>query len=114
MAVDRARRRLPGLGDAPLFPAPSNPRESVSRHLCDKWLRKAEKLAGLDALPGKLWHAYRAKFATEMLDQPERVVKKLGGWKDSRTLDLYTQPGEEAMLRALANRKDLRERRGEP
>jgi hypothetical protein len=35
----------------------------VSRYLCDKWLREAERLAGVEKLDGRLWHAYRAKFA---------------------------------------------------
>ena len=26
---------------------------------CDKWLRRAEKLAGLEPLKGSLWYAYR-------------------------------------------------------
>lgn len=108
--LDRHTRSRPGIGDAPLFPAPGDPSKPVSRHLADKWLRRAEAAAGLEPLPGKLWHAYRAKFATELLDEPDRIVARLGGWKAPRTLDIYQQPGEEAMLRALERRKELRER----
>ena len=49
------------------------------------------------------------RFATELWDQPDRVVTKLGGWKEPRTLELYQQPGEDAMLQALEGRKELRQ-----
>ena len=110
--IDLVLRERPGIGGAPLFPAPKDPAEPVSRFLCAKWLREAEKLAGVEPLDGKLWHAYRAKFATELVDVPDRVVAKLGGWKAVRTLDIYQQPGEEAMLQAIESRKELREVRG--
>ncbi len=111
-AIDRVLRERPRIGNAFLFPAPRNPEKPVTRWLCDKWLRRAEELAGVEPLKGKLWHAYRAKFATEMVDAPDRVVAKLGGWKAVRTLDIYQQPGEEAMLQAIESRKELREVRG--
>ncbi len=107
--IDRVLRERPGIGGAPLFPSPKDPGEPVSRFLCGKWLQEAEKLAGVEPLDGKLWHAYRAKFATEMVGVPDRVVAKLGGWKAIRTLDIYQQPGEEAMLQAIESRKELRE-----
>jgi len=72
-------------------------------------LQEAEKLAGVEPLDGKLWHAYRAKFATELVEEPDRVVAKLGGWKEVRTLDIYQQPGEREMLRVVERRTELRE-----
>lgn len=94
-------------GNAPLFPAPRNPGEPVSRWLCDKWLRDAETKAGLEPLVGGLWHPYRRKFATDMVNVPDRIVAKLGGWKTPRTLDLYTQPSEEALAEALSLRRKV-------
>jgi hypothetical protein len=107
--IDRVLRERPGIGTAPLFPSPKDLGRSVSRHLCDKWLREAERLAGVEKLEGRLWHAYRAKFATEMVDVPDRVLAKLGGWKAVRTLDLYQQPTDDVMLEALEQRRALRE-----
>ncbi|MHC4234348.1 MAG: hypothetical protein ACYSUQ_04455 [Planctomycetota bacterium] len=75
----------------------------------DKWLREAEGKAGVEKLEGRLWHGYRAKFATEMVDVPDPVVAKLGGWKAVRTLDLYQQPSDDMMLEALEQRRALRE-----
>ena len=54
---------------------------------------------------GRLWHAYRAKFATEMVDVPDRVLAKLGGWKNPRSLDIYQQPSDDVMLEALEQRR---------
>ncbi len=105
------RDRL-AIGNATLFPSPKDLGQPVSRYLCDKWLREAERLAGLEKLDGRLWHAYRAKFATEMVDVPDRVLAKLGGWKAIRTLDLYQQPSDHMMLEALAKRRELREKAG--
>lgn len=108
-ALDRALRDRPGIGNAYIFPSPKDPAAAVPCHMCDKWLRKAECLAGVEPLEQGLWHPYRRRFATELWDQPDRVVTKLGGWKDARTLELYQQPGEDAMLQALEGRKQLRE-----
>jgi integrase len=93
--------------EAWLFPAPGNVGEPVSRYLCDKWLREAEKEAKLDPLVGGLWHPYRRKFASDMVDVPDRIVAKLGGWKTPRTLDLYSQPSEEVLASALSLRRGL-------
>jgi hypothetical protein len=41
------------------------PEESITRHLADKWLKRAEKLAGLEPQEGSLWHALRRNWATE-------------------------------------------------
>lgn len=107
--VDRVLRDRPGIGDAPLFPSPKDLGQPVSRHMCDKWLREAERRAGVEKLDGRLWHAYRAKFATEMVDVPDRVLAKLGGWKTPRTLDIYQQPSDDVLLEALEQRRTLRE-----
>ena len=107
--IDRVLRERLGIGNTPLFPSPNDLGQPVSRHLCDKWLREAERLAGVEKLDGRLWHAYRAKFATEMVDVPDRVLAKLGGWKAPRTLDIYQQPGDDVMLEALEQRRVLRE-----
>ncbi len=61
---------------------------------------------------GRLWHAYRAKFATEMVDVPDRVLVKLSGWKNPRTLDIYQQPSDDVMLEALEHVPPRREPRG--
>ena len=85
-ALEEARRRNPGIGDAPVFPADTNPGQSVDRFLPTKWWERAEKPAGLEEKKGRGWHSLRRKFATDLMDQPLKVVCQLGGWKTHETL----------------------------
>jgi hypothetical protein len=78
-AIDRILRERPGIGSAPLFPAPGNAQKPISRHLADRWLRRAEELAGLEPQKGSLWHAYRRKWATERKHLPDVDVAAAGG-----------------------------------
>ncbi len=64
--LNQILRDHPGIGAAPLFPSPTDSLEPVDRWLADKWLRKAERLAGLRPQEGSLWHAFRRKAATEL------------------------------------------------
>lgn len=73
------RLGLRGIGEAPLFPAPDNPSETVDRHLPDRWLRKAERLADLEPLQGTLWHAFRRRWATVRKHLPASDVAEPGG-----------------------------------
>jgi integrase len=108
--IDRALAERPGIGSAPLFPAPMDPSQPMSRHLAAAWLRKAESLAGLEPQPGSLWHAFRRKAATELKGAPDKDVMALLGWKDLRSLKTaYQQADRETMLVALENRHQLRE-----
>ncbi len=109
-AVDRVLRERPGIGSAPLFPAPGDARKPVSRHLADRWLRKAEELAGLEPQKGSLWHAYRRKWATERKHLPDVDVAAAGGWKTVQTLkSAYQHADSETMLRVVLEAGELRE-----
>ena len=46
--LEEARRANPGIGDAPLLPAPKDPSRCVSRPVVNDWWEKAEALAGLE------------------------------------------------------------------
>ena len=109
-AIDRILRERPGIGSAPLFPSPENPQQPISRHLADKWLRKAEKLAELEPQRGSLWHAYRRKWATERKHLPDVDVAAAGGWKGPHTMKVsYQQADAETMLRVVLEAGELRE-----
>ena len=112
MALDRILHERPGIGAAPLFPSPEHPTVAMTRHLADKWLRKAEKLAGLDPQRGSLWHAYRRKWATERKHMPDVDVAVTGGWSP-RSLQVlkssYQQADGETMLRVVLGAGELRE-----
>lgn len=104
-ALDRHRERFPGVGW--LFPHPEKDGEPITRWYPNKWLEAAEEAAGLEPLDGKLWHAYRAKFATDLLDagvSPVHVAR-LGGWKSVETvLEIYGNPTDDMLQRALERR----------
>ena len=108
-ALDRLLAERPGSGSAPLFPSPGDPTRPMTRHLADKWLRKGERLAGLEPQVGSLWHAYRRKWATERKHHPDVDVAAAGGWKTVQTLKTaYQQADPETMLRVVLDAKDLR------
>jgi hypothetical protein len=82
----------------------------MTRHLADKWLRKAEKLAKLLPQEGSLWHAYRRKWATERKHMSDVDVAAAGGWKTVETLkSAYQQADPETMLLVVQKPRQLRE-----
>ena len=85
-----------------LFPSPRDPAKPVRRELARKWLREAERMAGLEKLKGGLWHPYRRQWATARKHLPDVDVAAAGGWKTIRTLvDIYQQPDDDSMLRVV-------------
>lgn len=89
----------PGLGAVPLFPGPSDPRKPMTRHLADKWLRRAERIAGVEPQPGTLWHAYRRGFATACKGLPAQDVAQAAGWGTVRMVEeIYTRADEATTL----------------
>lgn len=92
-----------------MFPSPRDLSKPVSRHLASKWFRECEDEAELEHVKGLGWHGLRRKFATEMSHVPDRLVARLGGWKNPRTLDLYSQPTGTMLAEALEQRRELRE-----
>ena len=109
-AIDRVLSDRPGLGRAPLFPKPADVESPVTRHLADKWLRRAEVLAGLEPQKGSLWHAYRRKWVTERKHHPVQDVARAGGWKSHAVVqDVYTQSDPATMLRVVLEAAELRE-----
>ena len=104
-ALERARRSNPGIGDAPVLPAPKDRSRPICRYLARAWWRRAEKLAGLERKQGRGWHSVRRKFATDLMHEPLKVLCRLGGWRDAETvLACYQRPDEEAMRAALDRR----------
>lgn len=105
-ALEEARRRNPGIGDAPILPAPRTPSSPVSRYVMrDSW-KEAEELAGLERKRGRGWHSLRRKFATDLMHKPLKVLCQLGGWKSPQTILIcYQQPNEEALREALSDRR---------
>lgn len=107
-ALEALRGLYAAIGDAPVFPAPSAPDRPVDRHTAIAWWLRAEVLSELPHVEGRGWHSLRRTFATELLDQPLKVLAQLGGWTDTRTLlECYQHPGITEQRAALAERKSL-------
>ena len=104
--LEEARRRSSGPGDPPVLPASTDPSTCVSRWLVRDWWQKAETRAGLEPKRGRGWHSLRRKFASDLMDEPLKVLCELGGWKTAKTVLQCYQKADEAQLRAaLANRQ---------
>ncbi len=85
----------------------------MTRHLADKWLRKAENLAGIESQKGSLWHADRRKWATERKHLSDTDVAAAGGWTNSLTLrKVYQQSDAETILQVALSGGELREKQG--
>ena len=107
--LEEARRENPGIGDAPLLPAPKDPSKCVSRSLVHNWWQKAEVLAGLEPKRGRGWHSLRRKFASDLMNQPLKVLCELGGWKTAQTvLQCYQRADEGQLRKALEERQVAR------
>ena len=59
--LEEAPRHNPGIGDAPLLPAPKDAFACMSRSLARDWWRKAETLAELEPKRLRGWHSLRRK-----------------------------------------------------
>ena len=107
--LNAARRRNPGTANAPVLPATRNPSTCVSFPQVRFWWKRAEKLAGLEPKHGRGWHSLRRKFASDLMDQPLKVLCQLGGWKTAKTVLRCYQRADEGQLRqALASRRRVR------
>ena len=97
--LQEARTQHPGVADAPVLPAPRDPARSVGRSRVRFWWNKAERLAELEPKRGRGWHSLRRKFASDLMDQPLKVLCELGGWKAAQTVLLCYQRADEDRLR---------------
>ena len=103
--LEEARRWNPGNGDAPVLPHTRDPSRCITHSIAARWWRKAGKLAGLEPKHGRGWHSLRRKFASDLMDQPLKVLCELGGWKTAQTvLRCYQRADQERLRKALENR----------
>jgi len=106
-ALEYARDNNPGIGETPIFPAPRNPSQAMSRHLARNWWKRAERLAGLEPKAGRGWHSLRRKFASDLMHKPLKVLSQLRGWKNPQTILIcYQHPDQQQMREALEDRRN--------
>ena len=108
-ALEPARGRNPVTGSAPVLPSSRDPSVSVGSWITRGWWERAERLAGLEPKRGRGWHSLRRKFASDLMDQPLKVLCELGGWKTAKTvLQCYQRADEGQLRQALASRRRVR------
>ena len=104
--LEEARILSPKAGNSPVLPAPKDPSRCLDRSRVRVWWDKAQKLAGLEPKRGRGWHSLRRKFASDLMNQPLKVLCELGGWKTPHTiLQCYQQADEDQLRQALADRR---------
>ncbi len=104
--LEEARKENRRIGGATVLPAPRDPARSVGHALVHDWWKRAETLAGLERKRGRGWHSLRRKFASDLMDQPLKVLCELGGWRTAQTvLQCYQRPDEDRLKKALDERR---------
>ena len=107
--LGEARGKTLGSEDGPVLPAPRTPSKSVSAERVRMWWHRGQKLAGLEPKRGRGWHSLRRKFASDLMDQPLKVLCQLGGWKTPHTvLECYQRADEGQLRTALDSRRRAR------
>jgi integrase len=105
-------RERPGLGPAPLFPAPRDFDQPVDRETLAHFLRQAEKKADIPRLSQDSFHGLRRKWVTERKHLPDADVAKAGGWRSVGTMKRsYQQADEAGVLEAVLESRKLLEPR---
>ena len=104
--LEEARTRNPRGGNSPVLPAPKDPSRCLDRSRVRVWWQKAEAVAGLEPKRGRGWHSLRRKFASDLMDQPLKVLCELGGWKTAQTvLQCYQRADQDRLREALEARR---------
>lgn len=101
-ALDHALQNRPVEASPWVFPSDSDPLVPVDRHLANRWLRRAEKLADISHVRGRGWHAFRRGWASTRKHLPDVDVAAAGGWKDTATMKrCYQHADAIGVLRAV-------------
>ena len=85
-ALSRAAKGREAIGEAWVFPSDTDESRPVDRHLANRWLRRAEKLAKIEHVKGRGWHSFRRGWASARKHLPDVDVAVAGGWKDTTTM----------------------------
>jgi integrase len=107
-ALAQAWRTQQVIGDAQVFPSPTDASQPCSRHLVRDWWERLATRASIPSGQQFGWHALRRKFASDLKAALLRDLAHLGGWKSAQTiLACYMAPDEATQRAALAQRKSL-------
>ncbi|MFO7894798.1 MAG: site-specific integrase [Longimicrobiales bacterium] len=98
-AVNAYLRRSKRVGDAWLFPRPTDPERPADKQVAGYWLRRGEKAAELPHIRRGGWHAFRRAWAQRHKDLSPLDVAAVGGWFDLKALhEAYQSEDAERMM----------------
>lgn len=97
----RAEKQV--IGEAWVFPSPTDSAQPCCRHVLDEWLRQAYELAGLRPQEGGMWHPFRRKWVTERKGHPIKDLAYAGGWKSVEMVLIYLQEDRETVKNVVFN-----------
>jgi len=101
-ALEAFARENPGIGEAWIFASDTDASKPVDRHLANRWLRRAEKLAKVEHERWRGWHAFRRGWASARKHLPDVDVAAAGGWKDTATMKrCYQHADAQGVLRVV-------------
>jgi integrase len=101
-------RVRPAIGEAWIFSSEKNDAQPIDRHLANRWLRRAEKIAGIDHEVGRGWHSFRRAWASARKHLPDVDVAAAGGWKDTTTMKRCYQHADPASVFDVVTLKNQR------
>lgn len=107
--VEAYLKRNARVGDAWLFTMETDAERPPSKLLAGYYLRRAEKLAGLQKIERGGWHAFRRAWATARKALPVQDVMAAGGWRDAKALQRAYQGADPVTTRRVI---ELGERAG--
>ena len=106
--LEEALTRNQGNGDSPVLPAPRDATRCAGRTLVRYWWNRAQKLAGLEPKRGRGWHSLRRKFASDLMEQPLKVLCELGaGRRPKRCSSVISEPTRDSFGRHWKPARDL-------
>ncbi|MGK7312542.1 MAG: tyrosine-type recombinase/integrase [Candidatus Longimicrobiales bacterium M2_2A_002] len=95
-------RKSARVGDAWLFPMPTDPERPADKQVAGYWLRRGEKAAELPHIRRGGWHAFRRAWAQRHKDLSPLDVAAVGGWFDLKALhEAYQSSDAERMLEVV-------------
>lgn len=104
-ALEAHRQRMPGVGEAYIFPAPDSDGH-LRVDVAGKWLREAETEIR-EHVNNWGWHAFRRRWADRMKDKSPVDTAHMGGWRGPHTMQtVYQRSSVEDMDRVLADVPD--------
>ena len=100
-ALEGYLRRHPRVGETWLFTANRDTSKPLDKAMAGYYLKRAEKLAGLQSLKGGGWHAFRRGWAQRRKHLPVQDVMAAGGWRDVKALQSAYQAADPETVRRV-------------